>query len=492
MRLILKFFIFPLLLTSPLSVNSAEPEVLFLWQISSGHEWESYGDENVQQKYEGITSNGEPDGKGILSFPDGKRVTGEWKNGNEWNTDHFNNEGKLIGRTAKGKYIIGAGKKIKMVLFLRKVSGRWGWHEEGVAGKDYKYEGTIENGKPNGSGIYNTPSGNQYIGDFKDGKKHGRGIFTYTSGSTYKGEFKDGKKHGQGTFTSPNGNLYVGQWEKSKKNGQGTFTYASGSMYQGEFKDDKQHGQGTFTWKNGAKRVGEFRKGKLFNITEFGKNGKMLKKWVHGVMVVDKKKEKLLFLHNENGKWIWLESGNEKYDGKYVGSINKKGIPGGAGTLTFPDGNKYEGEWKDGERNGRGTYTYNDGNQYIGDYKSGKKHGQGLFTFPNGNKYEGEWKEEKRHGQGSYTWANGEKYVGEFKDGKFNGQGSFTFPEGGELEGHKYEGEWKDDKKNGQGTYFFPDGGKLVGEFRKDSPWNITDYDKNGKIKGKYVNGVRQ
>ncbi|HBD28362.1 MAG TPA: membrane-binding protein, partial [Deltaproteobacteria bacterium] len=81
---------------------------------------------------------------------------------------------------------------------------------------------------------------------------------------------------------------------------------------------------------------------------------------------------------------------------------------------------------------------------------------------------------------------------GEFKDGKFNGQGSFTFPEGGELEGHKYEGEWKDDKKNGQGTYFFPDGGKLVGEFRKDSPWNITDYDKNGKIKGKYVNGVRQ
>ena len=142
------------------------------------------------------------------------------------------------------------------------------------------------------------------------GKKHGKGIFTYTSGSTYKGEFKDGKKHGQGTFTSPNGNLYVGQWEKSKKHGQGTFTYASGSMYHGEFKDDKQHGQGTFTWKNGAKRVGEFRKGKLFNITEFGKNGKMLKKWVHGIMVVDKKKEKLLFLHNENGKWVWLETGN--------------------------------------------------------------------------------------------------------------------------------------------------------------------------------------
>ena len=55
-----------------------------------------------------------------------------------------------------------------------------------------------------------------------------------------------------------------------------------------------------------------------------------------------------------------------------------------------------------------------------------------------------------------------------------------------------YEGEWKDDKKHGQGSYTFPDGGKLVGEFREDAPWNITDYDKNGNIKVKYVNGVRQ
>ena len=55
-----------------------------------------------------------------------------------------------------------------------------------------------------------------------------------------------------------------------------------------------------------------------------------------------------------------------------------------------------------------------------------------------------------------------------------------------------YEGEWKDDKKHGQGTYTFPDGGKLVGKFREDAPWNITDYDKKGNIKVKYVNGVRQ
>jgi len=30
---------------------------------------------------------------------------------------------------------------------------------------------------------------------------------------------------------------------------------------------------------------------------------------------------------------------------------------------------------------------------------------------------------------------------------------------------------------------------KGVGEFRKDKPWNVTEYDKNGNISGKYVKG---
>ena len=45
-----------------------------------------------------------------------------------------------------------------------------------------------------------------------------------------------------------------------------------------------------------------------------------------------------------------------------------------------------------------------------------------------------------------------------------------------------YEGEWKDGIVNGQGTYTFRSGIKGVGEFRKDKPWNINEYDKNGNI----------
>ena len=492
MRLLRLIFFLLLLYNFPLSVHSLESQVLFLWQKSSVNTWESYGDERFQKKYTGIILNGIPSGNGILSFPDGKSVTGEWKDGKEWNTNQLNSNGKLIERYVKGEHIKSVKDKIEVTLYLRKLDGKWIWDDDGDALKDYKYEGSVSNGKPNGFGTYNSPSGNQYDGNFKNGKKHGIGTFKYTSGSIYKGDFKDGKKHGMGTFTSPSGNKYLGQWEKGKKNGKGSFLYTSGSMYQGEFKNDKQHGFGTFTWSNGAKRIGNFKKGKLWNIKELNKKGTLIKKWVNGVMIFDKKKEKIIFLHNNNGKWVWIEKRNKKLDGKYVGSINKNGIPNGSGTLSIPDGYKYEGEWKDGERNGRGTYTYRDGNVYIGDFESGQKHGNGLLKFLNGNKYEGEWKKETRHGRGIYSWANGEKYVGEFKNGKFNGKGTYTFPIGGELEGHKYEGVWQEDKKSGKGIYFFPDGSKLEGEFKEDRPWNVIDFDKIGNIKGRYVNGIRK
>jgi len=48
---------------------------------------------------------------------------------------------------------------------------------------------------------------------------------------------------------------------------------------------------------------------------------------------------------------------------------------------------------------------------------NGLPNGQGTETYPDGDKYEGKWKDEKYHGQGTYTFPNGDKYVGEYKDG---------------------------------------------------------------------------
>ena len=43
---------------------------------------------------------------------------------------------------------------------------------------------------------------------------------------------------------------------------------------------------------------------------------------------------------------------------------------------------------------------------------------QGTSTFSTGNKYVGEYKDGDYHGQGTYTFADGGKLVGEWKDGK--------------------------------------------------------------------------
>ena len=85
---------------------------------------------------------------------------------------------------------------------------------------------------------------------------------------------------------------------------------------------------------------------------------------------------------------------------------------------------------------------------------------------------------------GNFTWSNGDKYVGEFKDGEKHGQGTYIF-----SDEKKYVGEWKNGKQNGQGTLTFPDGRNGVGEWRENKPWNITEYNKNGNILGKWGNG---
>jgi hypothetical protein len=51
------------------------------------------------------------------------------------------------------------------------------------------------------------------------------------------------------------------------------------------------------------------------------------------------------------------------------------------GTYTWPDGNKYVGEWKDGDFNGQGARTYPNGDKYVGGFKDNKKNGRGTFTF---------------------------------------------------------------------------------------------------------------
>ena len=90
----------------------------------------------------------------------------------------------------------------------------------------------------------------------------------------------------------------------------------------------------------------------------------------------------------------------------------------------------------------QGTLTYSDGSKYVGEFRDNEKNGRGAYTWPSGATYVGEFRDDEKSGQGSYTWPSGKKYVGEFREDQKNGRG-VLFDSGGFTE---TSGIWKDDE----------------------------------------------
>ena len=57
-----------LLFSSSLFSQSKETGVLFQYKTSSGFVWKTFGKDEVQPKYNGDISNGNPEGLGVLSY----------------------------------------------------------------------------------------------------------------------------------------------------------------------------------------------------------------------------------------------------------------------------------------------------------------------------------------------------------------------------------------------------------------------------------------
>jgi hypothetical protein len=67
---------------------------------------------------------------------------------------------------------------------------------------------------------------------------------------------------------------------------------------------------------------------------------------------------------------------------------------------------------------GKLTYVWPDGDRYEGEFKNGRLHGYGAFFWRNGRSYEGEWQDDLPHGRGVFTWPDGSKYKGLWEQGK--------------------------------------------------------------------------
>lgn len=179
----------------------------------------------------------------------------------------------------------------------------------------------------------------------------------------------------------------------------------------------------------------------------------------------------------------------------------KDGVMHGWGTYEEADGTIYEGTFVEGVRQGKGILRVPNGERYEGDFVADRKHGYGVYVQANGDRYSGQMIDDRMEGYGTMTYANGNRYVGGFRGGLKHGTGIFTFANGDVYEGSfvedvregkgvytfsdksTYEGDFKGGNREGQGTYTYPGGEQYVGPFR--------DGKKNGTGVCIYPDGTR-
>jgi SH3-like domain-containing protein len=83
--------------------------------------------------------------------------------------------------------------------------------------------------------------------------------------------------------------------------------------------------------------------------------------------------------------------------------------------------------------NGLGTAVLHDGSRYVGEFREGVRSGRGSITYPDGTIYKGQWTNDRPNGHGVKILADGMQYSGNFKNGKMYGSGIMFMPDGSQV-----------------------------------------------------------
>lgn len=94
----------------------------------------------------------------------------------------------------------------------------------------------------------------------------------------------------------------------------------------------------------------------------------------------------------------------------------------------------------------RGRSIYPNGEYYQGGYKNDRYDGFGVKEYSNGDRIEGMWEKGFLMGQATCNYKNGNVYQGICLHGKYEGHGVMKY-----ANGSSYSGEWKNNMYHGQG-----------------------------------------
>lgn len=124
----------------------------------------------------------------------------------------------------------------------------------------------------------------------------------------------------------------------------------------------------------------------------------------------------------------------------------------GFSIYNFPDGSKFEGEWKNDVINGTGIYYWSDHHYYVGYWINGKRWGYGL-EVTNGQYQLRYYENEKivnRIISNRQTLSTGVGiYQGEVFNGRACGKGTYRW-----SDGQKFDGTWTADGKSRYGVLY--------------------------------------
>ncbi len=172
--------------------------------------------------------------------------------------------------------------------------------------------------------------GMTYEGSCQNGIPNGQGTRTDKTGKHEQGMFRDGLLNGDGTMVLANGDRIEGNFHAGMVTGQGMYTWADRTVYKGEILANSATGVGVKTWVNGIRQQGDFR---------------------HGVL---------------SGHGTVLFPSGDQVQGEFI-----EGVLNGQGSYTWKNGARYEGEFRASVPTGKGIKTFPNGDQERGDFRKG-------------------------------------------------------------------------------------------------------------------------